>query len=236
MRIAAVSDQHGDLSHSIPECDVLCIVGDIMPLYSSAEDWKQWQELSWVETKFVKWLKRQPFKQCLISWGNHDIAAIAPDTRKILTDTMESVDGVSVLDDETPHESIKGVIFSGFPYTPTIQQRNWAFSLPRGDMRNRLALDHHIHPETDVLLTHGPPLGFLDECDNGRAGCADLTHKIIDVAPRLVLCGHIHEQRGKRAWMWNTKGTQTRVINVSICDENYQARGARVQTYDLETT
>ncbi len=233
MKIAAVSDIHGFLSHMIPECNVLCIAGDIVPLLSSAENWKQWQELDWIERKFLRWLKRQPFERCLISWGNHDIVACAPDTRQLVTEMLNNVEGVTVLDADAPSVLIDGVRFSGYPYTPTIQQRNWAFSLPRGDVRNRMALDLHVHPETDVLISHGPPMGFLDDCPNGRVGCAELAKKIIEVCPKLVLCGHVHEARGQRAWMWNERGEQTRLINVSLCDADYSVKGAKVQTYDL---
>lgn len=237
MRIAGVSDQHGFLSHSTPEADVLAIVGDIMPLLSSAENWKQWQELKWVETKYVRWLKRQPATRKLITWGNHDIAAMAPDTRKILTDLLNSIEGVTVLDSDDPSVLIDNVLFSGYPYTPTIQQRNWAFSLPRGDFRVDMALDLHVHPDTDVLLSHGPPAGFLDKVPEGgkirHTGCAMLAKKIIEVAPAVVMCGHIHEERGNRDSMWNHTAKPTRLINVSLCDRNYSVRGAKVQTYDF---
>lgn len=231
MKIASMSDLHGSLSHVAPECDVLALVGDLVPLYSSAEDWKQWRELHWVEHKLTRWLKRQPFERCLISWGNHDIVACAPDTRQIVTECLNSIEGVTVLDYDTPSIMIEGVRFSGHPYTPTIQQRNWAFSLPRGDERVGWALDHFVHPQTDVLLSHGPPMGFLDEKE--RYGCAMLTKKVIEVAPALVLCGHIHECRGMRTQMWNSKGRITKVVNVSIMDADYSAKGGKVQVVDL---
>lgn len=233
MIIAGVSDLHGHLSHSIPECDVLCIAGDIPPLLSTAEDWKSAQELYWIQTKFLRWLKRQPFEHCLVSWGNHDIFAMDPMTRRDAIDMLQSISGVTVLDVDCPSTVIDGVRFSSYPYTPTIQQRNWAFSLPRGDRRVEMTLEHCVHPETDVLISHGPPLGFLDKVDSDHAGCAMLAKKIIEVAPPLVLCGHIHEVRGQRQSMWNSQGRQTRLINVSICDRNYSPRGAKVQTFDL---
>lgn len=236
MKIAAVSDQHGMLSHSIPECDVFATVGDVMPLYSSAEDWKHWKELEWVKTKYVRWLKRQPFEHALIVWGNHDIAAMAPDTRSILTEMLNEIEGVTVLDYDTPSVAIDGVRFSGYPYTPTIQQRNWAFSLPRGDARVEMALNMYVHPDTDVLLTHGPPMGFLDLVPERmeNVGCAMLASKIVEVSPKVVMCGHIHEARGQRAWMWNREGFATRVINVSLCDRDYSVKGGKVATYEIQ--
>ena len=234
MRIAAVSDLHGHLSHSIPECDVLCIAGDIPPLLSTAENWKSAQELHWLETKFLRWLKRQPFDECLIGWGNHDIFAMDPMTRRdAIIMLQNSMPGVTVLDVDNPTTVIDGVRFSAYPYTPTIQQRNWAYSLPRGDHRVELGLDYCVHPQTDVLISHGPPLGFLDLVPDRKenTGCAMLAKKIIEVAPSHVICGHIHEARGQRAWMWNSKGFQTRIINASICDRNYSPKGANVQQF-----
>jgi len=225
--IAGISDQHGKLSHTTPECDVLCIVGDIVPLLSTAEDWKQWQELAWLETKYLRWLSKQRFTHCLVGWGNHDICANSPDTRPLVKAALESMPGVQVLDHDNPSVVINGIRFSAYPYTPTIQQRNWAFSLPRGDERVRRGLDHYVHPETDVLLSHGPPQGKLDH----GYGCAELACKIVEVAPKLVLCGHIHEARGRREEMWNIKGQQTRLVNVSICDREYNEKGAKVQTW-----
>lgn len=70
MKIAGMADLHGHLNHtSPPDTDVLAIVGDIVPLMSSAEDWKQWQELQWVERKFVRWLRRQLASiRCFYRW------------------------------------------------------------------------------------------------------------------------------------------------------------------------
>lgn len=235
MLIAGVSDQHGDLSHNVPVCDVLAIVGDFVPLYSSAEDWKQWQELRWAEKKYVRWLKKQPAKRIIVSFGNHDIAAFAPDTRALLKEALESVSNVIVLDDDYPSVVIDGVRFSAFPYTPTIQDRNWAFSLSRSKAATiQVIAEAMIHDDTDVLLSHGPPMGFLDSVRSERVGCAMLTKRIIEVAPTLVLCGHIHEQRGRREWMWNARGELTRLVNASLCDENYSVRGAKVQTYEID--
>lgn len=230
MRIASVADLHGHLSHTIPECDILAICGDIVPLYSSAENWKHWQEYDWMKRKFVRWLNRQPYKHCIITWGNHDIVAFAPDTRaKLYVHLKQNVRNLTILDPaDGPSVEIERVTFSGYPYTPTIQQRNWAYSLPRGDYRNELALDR-LASNTDVLLSHGPPNGFIDE----GHGCAQLSKWIIDNAPSHVLCGHIHECRGQRAWMWNGIGKQTRIVNVSVCDRNYSAAGAKVQVIDL---
>ena len=52
-----------------------------------------------------------------------------------------------------------------------------------------------IPEDTDVLITHSPPLGFGDLCSTGiRAGCVDLLHSVQNrVKPKYHVYGHIHE-------------------------------------------
>lgn len=232
MRIVGMSDQHGALSSNSPECDVLAIVGDFMPLLSTAENWKQWQEYDWAKTKYVRWLRRQPARRIFVVYGNHDIAGCAPDTREKLREKLEADPRVTVLDDRNPSVVFEGVRFTGHSYTPTIQQRSWAFSQARSSPAVKLATDA-IHPETDVLLTHGPPLGLLDECANGRVGCAALMHRLLEVGPALTLCGHIHEQRGKRMRYFDLQGRERRIGNCSIMDSEYNPKGGRAGVFEI---
>jgi Icc-related predicted phosphoesterase len=233
MRIAGMADQHGALSSNAPECDVLAIVGDFMPLLSTAENWKQWQEYDWAKTKYVRWLRRQPARRILIVYGNHDIAGCAPDTRAKLREKLEADGRVTVLDDRCPSVEFEGARFTGHSYTPTIQQRSWAFSQARSSHAVKLATDA-IHPDTDILLTHGPPQGLLDTCSNGdRAGCAALMHRMLEIGPVLTLCGHIHEERGKRLRYYDLRGRERRIGNVSIMDREYSAKGGRAQVFDI---
>ena len=80
-------------------------------------------------------------------------------------------------------------------------------------------------------------MGMLDETDNRarpHQGSAQLMHRLLEVSPSLTVCGHIHEQRGKRFKYFDLMGRERRIANVSMCDRNYTIRGARVQTFDLE--
>lgn len=68
----------------------------------------------------------------------------------------------------------------------------------------------------DILITHGPPFGVLDKCNNNRlAGCEDLLEVITHVKPKYHLFGHIHEGYGI------AQNGYTTFINASILDENY---------------
>ena len=73
-----------------------------------------------------------------------------------------------------------------------------------------------IPMETDVLITHQPPLGVLDSSDVTYWGDAVLFKKIKDVQPKLHLFGHVHNSYGIM------KLEETVFSNASVVDEQYQ--------------
>ena len=69
----------------------------------------------------------------------------------------------------------------------------WAFTLERG---KALKEKWRKIPEgIDFLVTHGPPLGYLDDlARGGNAGCLDLLYEIKHrIKPKYHVFGHIHE-------------------------------------------
>ena len=63
----------------------------------------------------------------------------------------------------------------GSPWTPWFH--DWGFNSRRGPE----CKSHwdKIPDDTDIILTHGPPLAFGDRCDHGGyAGCLDLLEAI----------------------------------------------------------
>ena len=48
----------------------------------------------------------------------------------------------------------------------------------------------------DILVTHGPALGHLDDPQRGMLGCGALGHKIREIKPKLHVCGHVHQANG----------------------------------------
>lgn len=70
---------------------------------------------------------------------------------------------------------------------------NWAFNLPRGT--SCLEKWDAIPEDTDILITHTPPVGHGDLCCTGvRAGCVDLLSTVqTRVKPKYHVFGHIHE-------------------------------------------
>jgi hypothetical protein len=72
----------------------------------------------------------------------------------------------------------------------TKQFGTWAFQYPP----IRDVWSNTVPVETDVLLTHGPPKGYLD---TDGLGSGFLLKEIWRVRPRLVLFGHIHAGYGQ---------------------------------------
>jgi hypothetical protein len=89
------------------------------------------------------------------------------------------------------------VEFYGSPWQPEFC--DWAFNLDRGSPLQ--AKWDQISPSCDVLITHGPPLGYGDTLhpSGKKGGCADLLRTVQSRAnpPRVHIFGHIHEDYGE---------------------------------------
>ena len=111
--------------------------------------------------------------------------------------------------------SVRGIQVWGSPWQPEFY--SWGFNLVRGQAcREKWQL---IPEQTDVLMTHGPPLGHGDLCLPGRnrAGCLDLLAELQQRVKPLIHCfGHIHEGYGV-----STDG-QTTYLNASTCNMSYK--------------
>ena len=95
---------------------------------------------------------------------------------------------------------VMGLKVYGSPWQPRFSDS--AFNLSRGaELR---AVWDKIPSDTDILVTHSPPLGVMDQCRShtrdggtrpaGRSGCEDLTHQLVTrLRPRLHVFGHVHE-------------------------------------------
>jgi len=65
-----------------------------------------------------------------------------------------------------------------------------------------------------IVISHSPPYGFVDKVYSGKhVGSKILLKAIKKHQPKLVLCGHVHEAKGK------AKIGKTQVINLGCCDD-----------------
>ncbi|KAI9651720.1 MAG: hypothetical protein M1831_000503 [Alyxoria varia] len=101
------------------------------------------------------------------------------------------------------------------PYTPAFC--DWAFAYNGGQedrfnpaqyatrYAKSIAVDPiPEYPKVDIMMTHGPPLGHLDQTPNGAfLGCRHLQRAVARARPRLHAFGHIHEGRGAEKVTWS---------------------------------
>ena len=70
--------------------------------------------------------------------------------------------------------------------------------------------------DTDILITHQPPLGILDYADNFNYGCSDLLEAVSNIHPQYNLFGHIHDAYGIEI------SEHTTFVNAAVVDADYQ--------------
>ncbi len=109
---------------------------------------------------------------------------------------------------------VAGLRIWGSPWQPEFGR--WAFNLKRRGARLREAWSK-IPLDTDILITHGPPYGVLDQLVDGeRVGCELLAERLQVVHPRLHVFGHIH-------WAYRQMHLNgTSFVNASTCDEEHR--------------
>ena len=77
-----------------------------------------------------------------------------------------------------------------------------------------------IPNDIDILVTHGPPYGYLDtvrwDGHTKHVGCEELLDRVLKLKPKLHVFGHIHGAAGEDSF----EGTH--FVNASSCDERYK--------------
>jgi Icc-related predicted phosphoesterase len=196
MRIVLLSDTHERHRElDVPDADLLIHAGDATNN----------GELDAIRD-FDDWLGELPHRHKIFVPGNHDRTfETAPDkARPLIRNATYLVDATEV---------VEGIRIWGSPWQPEFM--SWAFNVPRGKaIREKWAL---IPPDTDVLITHGPPIGHGDRLIHGEAvGCEELALRIVALDVRLHVFGHIHEGYG------TTQNALTLHANASTCDHHYE--------------
>ncbi len=91
---------------------------------------------------------------------------------------------------------------AGVPVTPW----DWSFDLDEDEAERMLA----AMPPGAVLVSHSPPHGHVDRSAAGdNLGSEAVLAAVQERAPRLVVCGHIHE-----SWRQESSVGQTRIANL----------------------
>jgi Icc-related predicted phosphoesterase len=214
MRIVLLSDTHGlHDSIRIPEGDILIHAGDLSPSGKSGE-----------VAAAAKWLASLPHQYKIAIAGNHDLLFERSPSQAVAL--LRSA-GVSYLQDTGI--KVEGLSIYGSPWQPEFM--HWAFNVPRGSLARYW---DQIPSGLDILVTHGPPFGILDQAispgkrrlagwedeeafaGSEHVGCRELLAAVERTRPRVHVFGHIHNGYG------TSRNEHTVFYNASLCNERYE--------------
>ena len=180
MKFVVISDTHGlhENLQGLPSGDVIIHAGDFCH-FGGAES----------RTHFLSWYADLNYRYKILISGNHDFYA-AENPNSFLD---ELPTGVTYLNDSGTE--IAGLKCWGSPVQPDLI--GWAFGRARGEqMKAHWDL---IPLDTDILITHTPPRGILDQSSSGKVlGCEELLKKMVWIKPRIHIFGHIHASYGQQ--------------------------------------
>lgn len=194
MRLAHASDLHGrykmleDVEGE--DFDAWCITGDFFPNkprnLGSSEGEAAYQ-LHWWEHKAASILRRLGDKPVITVDGNHDFVSLGALLQRARPGMIHRIKP-SGLD-------FMGVRFAGFPNIPYIAGY-WNHESGK-DVLSALCYEVFEEGDPEVLVTHCPPYGILDEIQG--YGCTALTNNLTQRTHRVRahLFGHCHVDGGK---------------------------------------
>ena len=245
MKICAISDMHGQYDFDVPECDILCIAGDIIPLdiqrYNGIQkhyflidsmtdkEKKSWEKayeksfqswrlknISWIEDYFIPWCERQKCNKVFLVGGNHDFFFESEGPENI-KNLFEDTKIEYLMDEEMEYEGLR---IYGSPWCH--QFGRWAFMKDDSELLKEF---EKIPEGIDVLITHDAPFGRTDllleneyHLSKGHIGNKPMTKCLEKLAnpPKLHFTGHLHSCNHIPV---EYDGTTT--VCVSMLDERY---------------
>lgn len=192
-RIVSLSDPHNQLDQiQIPHADVLLICGDLTE-FGTREELEH----------FNKQLRQLPHENIVVIPGNHDNELFEnPNARMLFDPSIHYLVDSSVV--------VHGLKIYGHPWVPGMGQGNFnAFTLPPGsqELSDRCKA---IPEDTDILVSHTPPVDILD---GGGKGCSSLRWRLTYINPKVVAFGHVHSGYGE----YTDPDTGARYFNAAIC-------------------
>lgn len=216
VRITFISDTHRKhklLNGDLPGGDILIHSGDISSLGREAE-----------VTEFINWFETAPYTHKVFISGNHDFCF--EEKHGWLLEIFETLQQhkSSIIYLEDSGVELFGLKIYGSPWQPRFH--DWAFNADRGeDIKKHW---DKIPVGTDILITHGPPFGILDQARGLPLGCEELYKRVIEIKPLIHCFGHIHPGYGDRSF------NDTLFLNAAILDDNYEY-SHKPLTIDLDT-
>jgi Icc-related predicted phosphoesterase len=219
MKIAALADLHGHFPpvEALGDPDVVVIAGDIV-----AMDFEDHGGLRGQYIGFRDWLDEVWGAGILPIGiaGNHDFA---------FREIPEMPYKFKWIYLEDSAYRWKGINFYGSPWQRWFG--GWAYNAPEFDQGEEFLSEkfQKIPNDTDVLITHSPPVGFHDRVGRKNVGSVALNRRVQEVGPKLHVYGHIH-----RPGVEQTEGvTLCNAAYTEIKDYAYVPFGNPIPTFEI---
>jgi len=236
LKIVTISDTHNKHKQlQIPDGDIILHAGDSTGRGERKEI-----------ANFIKWYGSLPHAYKILIAGNHDWGFDSARASEYEDFCKEN--NVIYLNDSSI--KVLGIKIHGSPVQPEFC--DWAFNRARtkeesSDFGNN-PWNHYeyigthwdkISKDTDILITHGPAYGILDQVKmlgspnlGAHVGCEELRNKIEEIKPKLHVSGHIHEARG----VFVDKTRDITYVNASSLTERYVPHNDQAFVFDWDKT
>jgi Icc-related predicted phosphoesterase len=174
--IVLISDTH-ELHREVevPAADLLIHAGDFTMFSKSTA----------AILDFNKWLGELPHTWRILTAGNHEFFLEADPSKRRMISNATLLINESV--------EIMGLKIWGSPMTPL-----YGGAFGRSSEQDRVKVYSNIPDDIDILITHGPPYGILDQApdSDSHAGCHQLLAAVRRIKPMLHVFGHVHGAYG----------------------------------------
>jgi uncharacterized protein len=211
MKILAIGDPHGILPKNLDrimkkeKIDVIFCAGDVPPVPKAFRQGK----INYFPKEFIKKADKlfEDIVKKLCSYGKPVLILrgnmyLHGDSIKLTKKIFSS--HKNLIYKKTGKVKINGINFVLFdmsfephmrhaPKVSPWMQRQYDLNKPREKTLNKLLKNLN----NVIIVSHAPPYGYLDKTIVGPRGSKILLRIIKKYKPKLVLCGHIHEAKGK---------------------------------------
>ncbi|KAK5995953.1 putative rhamnogalacturonate lyase C [Cladobotryum mycophilum] len=202
-------------------------------------------------SKTVKWIEDADYEAKIVVAGNHDVSLDSdfyfhhgrmfhnqsPQEPELCLALLTSSPTITYLCHDSATIRLKSpdgphtefTVF-GSPYSP--RHGLWAFYYdapkdPENTERMDLtALWELIPLETDIVVTHTPPLKHRDKTlDDQYKGCEALRQALWRVRPKLAVCGHVHSGRGAERVLWDLECREKPYLEKAVVEWEDPGKG-----------
>eukprot|EP00201_Polytomella_parva_P012333 CAMPEP_0175071716 /NCGR_PEP_ID=MMETSP0052_2-20121109/19409_1 /TAXON_ID=51329 ORGANISM="Polytomella parva, Strain SAG 63-3" /NCGR_SAMPLE_ID=MMETSP0052_2 /ASSEMBLY_ACC=CAM_ASM_000194 /LENGTH=254 /DNA_ID=CAMNT_0016338941 /DNA_START=198 /DNA_END=962 /DNA_ORIENTATION=+ len=215
----AISDPHSSyrayMNLKVARVDLLIVAGDMI-----IDDYYEAVEMG-------KWLNSLNAQHSVLVFGNRDVEA---ESTLSLRNLEKAFDGSTVIHNEI-------IEFMGYRIfgSPNTLSQSGAFQLgSKEGARKHWAEVLPEDADVDIIITHGPPLGYGDVVRNsGHKGDVALLKAVqgLKKKPLLWICGHIHDGHGVYS-VPHPQGEIT-LINAAVWEYGKGVRSARPRVIKL---